>query len=172
MPMSLRAYALRRGDVTEGGVRKAIRDGRLSESLVFVETKTGKRVQKIADPDLADREWARNTRSQTTDVDPDAPDPDIDFNEARRRKEVELWRQAVIKREVDALELEVRRGELIPVDEARATVIDAYTIVRTKLLGVPARCGQRMPELSTEDVALIEDLIREALEELADADAA
>src|SRR5689334_21046405 len=54
-PMSLRAYALRRG-VSPEAVSRAIRSGRLRDSVVTVG-----RSPKIADPELADREWAANT---------------------------------------------------------------------------------------------------------------
>lgn len=167
-PMSLLAYAKRRGLSAEA-VCKAVRSGRLERSIVVVRGKP-----KIADPELADREWENNTRtarppkprrdSAASDV---VPDSGVSYSEARRRREVELWRQSRIKREADALDLGVKKGELIPVDEARAAVMNSFTIVRTRLLGVPTRCKQRLAILSSADVGVIDDLVREALEELA-----
>jgi phage terminase Nu1 subunit (DNA packaging protein) len=69
---------------------------------------------------------------------------------------------------MDVLE---RRGELIPAADARAQVIDRYTVVKTKILGVPSRVAQRLPHVAPVDVRVIEDLLREALQELADGDA-
>jgi hypothetical protein len=54
-PLSLRAYAKRRG-VHESAVRRAIRDDRLRNSVI--RTAKG---PKIADAALADREWLDNT---------------------------------------------------------------------------------------------------------------
>jgi phage terminase Nu1 subunit (DNA packaging protein) len=70
--------------------------------------------------------------------------------------------------EMDVLE---RRGDLIPAADARAQVIDRYTVVKTKILGVPSRVAQRLPHVARADVAVIEDLLREALIELASDDA-
>jgi phage terminase Nu1 subunit (DNA packaging protein) len=172
-PMAASTYARHRG-VSPEAVRKAVESGRLERSIVIVRGKP-----KIIDVDLADREWEANTRAarppttkrmvlEAEDLDDDAPDPDVTYAEARRRREVELWRQAKIKRQADELDLGTKRGELIPIAEARAAVFDSYTIVRTRLLGVPTRCKQRIAKLTIADVASIDELIREALEELAD----
>jgi hypothetical protein len=56
-PLSLRAYARRRG-VSPEAVSRAIERGRLRESVVRVGG-----APKVANPELADREWARNTES-------------------------------------------------------------------------------------------------------------
>ena len=70
--------------------------------------------------------------------------------------------------EIDAAE---RRGEVISVEQARADVFDKFTTVRTKILGVPSRVAQRLPRLAPEVVPVLEELLREALTELADGDA-
>ena len=41
-------------------------------------------------------------------------------------------------------------------------------ISRMKLLGVPSRARSRLPHLTLDDVAVIEELQREALEELSE----
>lgn len=46
-------------------------------------------------------------------------------------------------------------------------MIAKFVVVRTKLLGVPSRLRQRCPHLSRDDTNAVDDLIREALEELA-----
>lgn len=141
--------------------------------------------KKIISAEVADREWAANTRRTSvnfTEPDDDEYDPgEFDTNdpnahlpyaEAMRRREIENWLLAKVKRESSVLDLEVKRGELIPSAEAREVVFDAFTVVRTKLLGVPSRCRQRIPGLKSQEVQVIEDLIREALEELADGELA
>lgn len=177
-PISLRAYARHRSQAGLSGtsaeaVRRAIQSGRLEQSVVIVQTARGKE-PKIADAGAADAEWARKTRQKADnpegEMEPAAeegPEEEITYNEARRRREIETWRQMRVKRQVDELDLTKRRGELIEVDEARAHVIERYTTVKTRLLGVPSRAVQRAPELAPH-VLIIEELIREALEELAD----
>lgn len=173
-PLSLAAYARRRG-VSHVAVSKAIASGRLSASVIRDE----RGAPKIADPDLADREWSANTRPRVdrqpadprphpaappapaTEAPRQRPGPRVpDYNESRARREAAL---------ADMAELEVaeRRGSLVPVDEARAEVQQRYTLVRTRLLGVPARVVQRMPHLAAEVVPVLDELLREALEELA-----
>jgi len=167
-PMSQRAYAEHRGCALSA-VQRAIKTERLKLSL----TKDSRGHWKIISPDVADREWEENTRSGAVD---DQPGPsthdddfaDMSFNEARRRREIETWLATKTKREADELELGVRRGELIPIDEARQTVLDEYTAVKTKLLGIPTRLRQRLQHLTDLDIQVAEDLVREALEALSD----
>jgi hypothetical protein len=185
-PLSLRAYARHRaarglpGQSTEA-VRKAIDSGRLSGAVVEVG---GQR--KIRSAEAADRAWAANTRAERSPASgaaqgapqtatapmstppPPAPDDDIDYAEARRRREIELWRQARVKREADELELALRKGELVDVTEAQAEAEALFSEARTKLLGVPTRARQRMQHLTADDVRMLDELIREAMEAFAD----
>ncbi len=167
--MSLRAYAIRRG-VSAEAVSRAVEAGRLRESIV----RDPRGAPKIADPELADRDWAANTRPepgrtprrQPNDMaavqnPPPAETPDYQL--ARARRETALACMA-------ELDLAERRGELIAVKQAREDVIDRLTTVRTLILGVPSRVAQRLPHLAGEVVPVLDDLLREALEELADED--
>ncbi|KKL12506.1 hypothetical protein LCGC14_2535060, partial [marine sediment metagenome] len=164
----LLAYSKIRG-VSARAVSKAVQSGRLVRSIVMVRGKP-----KIADVALADREWVDNTRAElgsktagkTALGVTDGAIGEATYAEARRRKEVELCLQAQIKTETDSLDLAKRKGELLEVDEARETVIDAYTIVRTRILAVPTKCRQQMPDLSDKVVAEFDAALREALEEL------
>jgi hypothetical protein len=69
-PLSLRAYAKRVG-VSVEAVSKAVTSGRLSGSVVRDE----RGAPKIGDVELADREWAANTRPRV-DYPPVAPPAD------------------------------------------------------------------------------------------------
>lgn len=173
-PLSQRAYAAHRKSAgligeTLSAVQRAIKDGRLSMSL----TKDSRGHDKIISAEVADREWEANTRPQPRDPsevdwagEDEEPDGYISMAEAVRLHEVEKWKRARIKRESDELDLGKRRGELIPIDEAKATVINEYTSLKTKLLGLPTRARQRLQHLTTEDVRVIDSLVREALESL------
>lgn len=174
-PLSQRGYAEHRG-CSLSTVQKAIRDGRLDESI----TRDARGHAKISDVELADAEWERYTRARNPapelEDDPEledvaaelGPEYGITYNEARRRKEVELWLHARVRREVDAIELDLKRGTVLTADDIEARIIDVFTSVKTKLLGAPSRARQLDPGLSADQIQLFEDLIREALEDLAE----
>jgi phage terminase Nu1 subunit (DNA packaging protein) len=62
---------------------------------------------------------------------------------------------------------------MVSAGTARADVIAAYSLVKTRLLAVPSAVGQRLPDLALVVVPVVEELVREALAELAvDGDAA
>jgi hypothetical protein len=182
-PISLRAYAKRRG-VSAESVSKAVSDGRLKGSVVRVNG-----APKIADPDLADREWEANTRQRVDYRAPAGGTPPLAVDESsamatnseaeelanyyvsRARREAAAARREGALADLAEMDVLERRGDLIPAADARAQVIDRYTVVKTKILGVPSRVAQRLPHVARADVAVIEDLLREALIELASDDA-
>lgn len=67
------------------------------------------------------------------------------------------------------LELEYRQktGELVDRKAIEAKVFDLFSNCRTKLLALPIKAKAALPQLSRADVAVLERIIREALEELA-----
>lgn len=188
-PLSLTAYARRRG-VSAVAVSKAVASGRLSASVVRDE----RGAPKIGDVELADREWTANTRPRidhpaeaappaaaerkprprSAAAPPAPPAPRAasggvpDYHESRARREAAAARRESALADVAELDAEERKGELVSVDEARADVIEMFSIVRTKLLGIPSRVAQRLPHVATEVVPVVDDLLREALEELAE----
>jgi phage terminase Nu1 subunit (DNA packaging protein) len=159
-PMSLRQYAKRRTPpVSPEAVSKAITDGRLVKSVVRDE----RGAPKISDAELADQEWAANTR-----IPPVAPDEaqTAALLASRTTREAAEARRASAQAELAEIELEEKRGQLIDRDEARGDVIKAFSLVKTKLLAIPSQVGQELPELADQVVPLVEKLIREALDEL------
>ena len=157
-PLSLRAYAKRRGTSVQA-VSVAIKAGRLSLSVV----RTGG-VPKIADPDLADREWDANTRPR---IDVEANATSRDYAVSRAAREAAAVRRELAAAEVAELELRQLKGELIEASDAAARFVEVVTAAKTKLLGLPVRARQRLPHLSADDVRTLDDLVRQALEELA-----
>lgn len=162
--LSLRAYARRRG-VSPEAVSKAIQVGRLRESVVRVRG-----APKIRDPDLADREWAASTdltraaadiarRADRPAGEPGAGD-DLVLSE-------ELAREKHWKANLAELEYRERKGELVEAKDVAKKLTDIIAICRGKLLGIPTRLRQSLPHLSVQDVAKAEELVREALEDLA-----
>lgn len=157
---------------------KAITAGRLREAVVVVGGQP-----KIADAEIADREWTANTRPRVDR--PAAPAPTAakrdeipDYNVSRALREAAAARREAALADMAELEVSEKLGKVVPVDEARGDVIERFTVVKTKILGVPSRVAQKLPHLATEVVPVVDSLLREALEELAveqgddDADAA
>lgn len=179
-PMTLTAYAARRG-VTPKAVSKAVATGRLSKSVV--RDRHG--APKIADPELADREWSENTRARVEYVAPqtrgsavaDAGDPPpprgapppremAEYYAHRSAREASESRRAAAQAELAELELAARRGQLIDAAQARADVIAAFSLTKTKLLAIPSALGQIVPDIADRVVPQVDALIRDALEEL------
>lgn len=190
-PLTLTAYAARRG-VSTVAVSKAVRTGRLSASVVRDE----RGQPKIADPELADREWTSNTR-QRADLPPrasepasssraaapaprqsepiaaverprsDAPPGDFPpYNVSQAIRAHHQARREAAMADMAELELAELRGELVDAKEADAGYEEHVARAKTRLLGVPAQLGQRMPDIALRVVPVAKELIREALEEL------
>ena len=154
--ISLTDYAKRRG-VSTRAVSKAVATGRLSKSIA--RDKHGQ--PKIADIELADREWEANTRPRVDSITraqmaddaelelPEAsPQPiairveagDVpDYNVSRARREAAAARREAALADMAELDAAERRGQLISAEDADAEALETATIVRTKILGVPTR---------------------------------
>lgn len=90
--------------------------------------------------------------------DPDAP-PGLSLAlESAREKH---WKAKIAEQE-----FREREGELVEARMVELKLSGVYSQVRTKLLGVPSRARQALPHLTAGDVAVLEDLVREALEDL------
>lgn len=164
-PISQRAYALHR-DCARSTVQEAIKRGTLSASL--------NSKKQIKSYEAADAEWAANTRqspegsADDTLAERSLPDSKVSYTEARRRKEIQNLIQSKLATEQSELDTAERRGDLISKKEMGARLTTEYTHIRTKLLGLPTRCRQRLQHLTASDVQVINSLVREALEGLAD----
>ena len=174
--MSLREYAKLRG-VSAMAVSNAVKTGRLVASVARVKGQP-----KIRDVALADREWDAHTdlskapgyvKQRAADRAPRGPGrppkPDDDdqvrlgMSLADASAAEKVWKARIA--ELDFLE---RNGEVVNAKEMTAKLVDVYTRCRTKLLGIPTRVKQQLPNLSIKDVAAVDGLVRETLEELAE----
>jgi hypothetical protein len=196
IPISLGDYAKHRRALELPGtskqaVSKAISSGRLVKSIV----RDANGAPKVADAELADREWAAGTDhskapgsvkerasapavqapparprpNHVRAVPPPEPPPEgepgaapLDLNLAQESAREKHWK-------ANAAEIAYRErvGQLVDSEEMKAAVADAFTRVRGRLAGLPTRIRQQIPHLAAEEVAIIEALVREALEELA-----
>lgn len=152
---SLSDYASHRG-VSRAAVTKAVQEGRLRRCLVEQGGRTW--ISSVA---AADEEWADNTRSSARVLEriEQSGVPPLAVSEARL---------AAARAALAYLDLAERKGELIDAKEAAEKFVEAVVVAKTKLLGLAASVRRRLPHLSTSDVGVIDDLVREALEDLAD----
>lgn len=162
---TLTRYAERRG-VSVMAVSRAVKKGTLKECVVRDEH--GR--PKISDPDLADREWAANTdytdapyavAQKAADYARQAPAPSEELNFAEAGAKEKYW-----KAQLAELKYKQEAAELVPAAEVRSKVEGAFRTCKTRLLAIPSRARQAIPHLTVEETASLEDLIREALEEL------
>ena len=138
----------------------------------FVVRDADGRAASINDPELAKQAWVAN--SDYTDAPQRAPqlaptparaptpteDEPPNLHEASAREK--HW-----KAELAELKFKEAAGELVPAAEVRSKVEGAFRTCKTKLLAIPSRARQAIPHLTIAETASLEDLIREALEELA-----
>lgn len=186
--ISCSQYAKRRG-VSRMSVSTAIASGRLVKSVVRVGPHN---VPKICDPDLADREWEANTdpvkRVAAAGNDPsawvarpavhDAPEgvaEQPDESEVRRAESMpEVATSTARAKHWDAelkeLKFKESAGQLVPAADVEREWAALLSSVRGHLLGLPSRLKQSIPSLTLQDVELITQLVRDALDETVDSE--
>jgi phage terminase Nu1 subunit (DNA packaging protein) len=133
-------------------VLKAVRNGRLERSLGT----NAKGRPCIADGALAEQEWREN-RDLRKVRGPTAPA----MADERRRLVAAQARRAELDNDKTA-------GELVSRRQVELTWSRLVVEARTALLGLPSRFKQCLPHLTTADLAVIDSLIRQCLEGLAD----
>jgi phage terminase Nu1 subunit (DNA packaging protein) len=152
--LSLRAYARHRG-VALNAAQDAIKAGRIGTDA------NGK-----IDPGQADKDWDANTshghRRNTA--------KEIARNN-QGKNAAEYARVRTIKERIQAklldLELKEKQRELLPAREVETEWSKLVVAFRTRILAVPSKIRSTMPDATPAVVIRIEELIREALEELA-----
>lgn len=87
-------------------------------------------------------------------------EPIPDYNESRARTEH-------LKAELLELERKEKEKLLVKADEIEAKWVEIVTLARTKLLGIPTKAKQRIPDLDTDAIGVLDAIVREALEDLA-----
>lgn len=186
MALISKADAARALGVTSEAVYAAIRTNRLS----VVRTGDGRELVNSA---TMREEWERNTQKrigrgpkppagtvERTPLRPgeaeakqhaSAPPPppsDLartteivpDYNESRARTEH-------LKAELLELERKQKEQILVKSEDVEAKWVEIITLARTKILGIPTKAKQRIPDLDTDAISLLDDIVRETLEDIA-----
>lgn len=95
----------------------------------------------------------------------DSPKPEEipSYNDSRARSEFE-------KANILEMDRKAKANALLPREDVGQAWDAAVNITRTVMLGVPSKAKQRIPHLTPDEVAVLMDLIREALSGLAAGD--
>jgi hypothetical protein len=83
-----------------------------------------------------------------------------DYNESRARTEH-------LKAELLELERKQKEEILVKSEEIESKWVEIITIARTKVLGIPTKAKQRIPDLDNTAITILDDIVRETLEDLA-----
>lgn len=155
-PLSLRAYARhRKENALSGGTLKAIQDA-VATGRVILDANG-----KIPDAAEADARWRATTHAEKRPLTGPAGSADVeDLADARARLDA-------ARASLAELDLAERRAELVPARDVEAKLVGVFASCKTKLLGIPSRARQQDPSLSVDQIALLESLTGEALEDLA-----
>lgn len=179
-------YATHRG-VDQGAVRYAIREGKLSSSIV----RDGSGSVMI-DQDSADLEWVPrvNAREQVVTVQKKtsktkSKSTQKNKSKAKKQKKKTEWdpdepwdtsmlipvgiskmRMAAHEAELARIKVEKELGLLVIAKEVEEMWVKVGTITRSKVMGIPSKAKQRIPEFTDSQYLILEMIVREALEEI------
>lgn len=163
--------------ISKERVSAGVRSGKLPKTAVR-DSATGRYVGVTNLVDAA-VEWRRNT--DLAKVPPpqykELPSPpeladvsDLDMGDedeggitlANASAQERLW--TAKKKRLEYLQV---AGKLVPAADVEREVTDMIVACKTRLLAVPSRAKQALPHLTLDDLAMLESVVREALEELA-----
>ena len=166
MALITRKEAAEKMGVTIQAVYMAIKQGRLTA----MEDNQG---NIVINSDTMVAEWNKKSafRQMKTNQQPSSPkrkrssvtsDLIPEYEESRARTEH-------LKAELLELERKQKEDSLVPMKEVQQKWTEVITTARTKLLGISSKAKQRLPDLDPNAVTCIDEIVREALEELATA---
>lgn len=174
--MITRAEAARRLNVSRQSVAKAIKEGRLTSKLCVDG-------QIRVNSETMYEEWTQNSQTRIG-LGPSQPEEAVDKPALRSRKErmsprITQTTEAVpdynesrartehLKAELLELERKQREGILVPAADVEAKWVEIVVLARTKILGIPTKAKQRIPDLDVDAIGVLDAIVRETLEDLA-----
>lgn len=176
MSLITRAEAARALGVSAEAVYAAVKSGRLS-------VVSGLDGRPMVNSETMREEWARNTQTKIG-VGPKAPGDGgvkkpLRSREERMGERVAKTKEVIpdydesrartehLKAELLELDRQQKEGQLVRVEDVEREWLEIITMARTKLLGIPTKAKQRLPDLDTDAIGVLDDIVREALEDLA-----
>lgn len=123
--------------------------------------RTPKRPGELSPQERRDQQADQEVAASATSANLARTTEDIpDYNESRARTEH-------LKAELLELERKEKERILVKAEEVEAKWVEIITMARTKILGIPTKAKQRIPDLDTDAISLLDDIVRETLEDLA-----
>ena len=165
MPLISRKEAAEQLGVTVHSIYMSIKRGKLTamedaNGNILINSDTmreelkkksaGQRIERVDAPNKKPKKVRNSITSESIP----------EYEESRARTEH-------LKAELLELERKAKEKDLVPMTEVQTTWENIVTTARTKLLGVPSKAKQRIHDLDNNAMNHLEDIIREALEELA-----
>jgi hypothetical protein len=148
--------------VTKAAVSKALKSGRLDEAKVnrdgkvfLIKAKAFEIWEQTSDPS--------HPRARKKEIVPRDSEDLPSFNESRAKREAMMARLAEI-------DVEEREKLLVPSEDVKNAWVQLVTIAKTKVLGIPTKAKQRIPDLDKSAIGLLDEIVRETLEDLAVSD--
>ena len=166
MALISRSEAARLKNVTPQAVYKAINQGRVTP----VVDNDGK---VMLDKDAFETDWEKTYhpnqmkkannyyKPRQKAVISDIPA----YEESRARTEH-------LKAELLDIERKQKEQQLVDSKQVQAKWLEVISIAKNKVLGIPSKAKQRIPELDVSAMNCLEDIVRESLEEIANTQAA
>lgn len=186
--ISIREAARRLG-VSDTAVHKAIKAGRVStegktpggrplmdwkdtEKRWLANSDTSKRSHVGSQGSKARAKDAPRVSLPTSDRMDEAGDVDLPTGDGPKSGRGQQYAQARAARELyeaklSKLKYDQQTGKLIDAEETKVAWFKHITAAKTKILGIPAACKSRYSDLPLPVVAIIDQVCREALEDLA-----
>lgn len=170
-------------------IRAAVLDGRIPPNLIDEQPMKGGRTKRmIRDPVAAERALKANTdpakrgAAKNPEWKPSKPaasarhedgndgDNDDDGGPVHAKNAPKIVESRAVteayKARMARLEYEEAAGKLVNAEEFRTKFATLITTARTHMMAVPSKAKGRIPHLSIDDIAVLNQLIREALEDL------
>lgn len=168
-PVTQAEFAALKG-VSAQAVGQAIRDGRLDKCLVYEKGKSKPRINPV----IAAKEWEQNTdhskRTVGADLRVKAPTTAEGLDAEGSKGGNVLYQSRVMYEAFRArtakLEYEKAAAKLVEADQVKNAWVKIVTDAKTKIMSIPSKAKANIPHLTTADVATIERLVREALEDI------
>ena len=166
MALISRSEAARLKNVTPQAVYKAINQGRVTP----VVDNDGK---VMLDKDAFETDWEKTYHPNQMKKANNYHKPrqkavitDIPaYEESRARTEH-------LKAELLDIERKQKEKDLVDSKQVQAKWLEVISIAKNKVLGIPSKAKQRIPELDVSAMNCLEDIVRESLEEIANTQAA
>ena len=159
--MSQREYSRHRG-CSLRAVQKALATGRIQAQGGKIDSEAADFALKAnTDPLASKRDYAKSDAGVST------AGPTAQRDSASKAYIASRAARGEIRRQREQMQLDLDRGELVRLDEWEERVTKLIVTSRSKLLSIPSQVKGRLPHLSRKDVLVIDHLVRDALEDLA-----